>query len=154
MNNSFRQELAFGLMMTVGMVAIMLSYNAIWTFGFTVDALVLILREFVPIFVVAFIVEQLIVSHNAHKLHKVVASPNDAQFKNIIKLSIIMVTGMCLSMTLYATLTTVGTEGGFWNHYLQALARNYPVALLAQLVVVGPLVRLTHTKLFNSQLAS
>lgn len=135
-------------MMTVGMVTIMLTYNAIFILGFTSAALTLIVTQFIPIFIAAFIIEQMIVSHNARKLHKIVASPNDAQFKSIIKLSIIMVTGMCLSMTLYTTLVNTGTDN-FWQHYGTAIIRNYPIALIAQLAIVGPLTRILHVRIFK-----
>lgn len=152
MNKILKEELIFSTSMTVGMVAIMLSYNAILTFGFTTESTLVILTQFIPIFIIAFIVEQLIVSHNVHKVHRVIVSPHDPQFKHILVMAILMVTGMCLVMTLYMTLVNVGTENNFWQHYLSSLVRNYPVALFAQLAVVGPLVRVVHVKLFTPTL--
>lgn len=149
MNKTLKEELAFSGLMTVGMVVIMLAYNAILTFGFTTASAMMIVTQFTPIFVIAFIIEQLIVSHNVHKLHKILVSPHDPEFKHIIVMAGLMVTGMCLLMTLYTTLVNVGTENNFWQHYLSAVIRNYPVALVAQLAVVGPLVRLTHMNIFK-----
>lgn len=149
MNRILKEELAFSTLMTIGMVIIMLSYNVISTLGFTVESSLMILSQFIPIFMIAFVVEQLIVSHNVHKVHKIVVSAHDPQFKHILVMAVLMVTGMCLLMTLYMTLVNVGTENNFWQHYLSAVVRNYPVALFAQLAVVGPLVRIVHIKLFT-----
>ena len=142
-----KEELLFGLLMTIGMVTIMTSYNIVIVFGFNANALKHILAGIVPVFIVAFIVEQLIINHNVQKMHKLIVSPDDPKFKQIVMFSILMVTGMCLSMTLYATLVNVGTSSHFWQQYFAAVARNYPVALLSQLLVVGPLARALHAKI-------
>jgi len=149
LNKETKEELIFSAMMTVGMVLIMLSYNIILISGFTSKSLVVILTQFVPIFLVAFIIEQLVVSHNVHKLHKIMVSPHDPKFKYIIVMSILMATSMSLLMTLYTTLIHVGTENNFWQHYALAWLRNYPVALVSQLFVVGPIVRFLHIRLFT-----
>lgn len=148
MNKDTKEELAFSTMMTVGMVLIMLSYSIILISGFTPKSLIIILTQFIPIFVVAFIIEQLVVSHNVHKLHKIIVSPHDPKFKYIVVMSILMATSMSLLMTLYTTLIHTGTGNDFWQHYIVAWLRNYPVALTAQLFIVGPIVRLLHIKLF------
>ena len=52
---------------------------------------------------------------------------------------------MCLLMILI----NVGTENHFLEHYISSVIKNYPMALLAQLAVVGPLVRYFHMKIFK-----
>lgn len=148
MNKETKEELVFSAMMTVGMVLIMLSYNIILMSGFTPKSLVIILTQFIPIFFTAFIIEQLVVSHNVYKLHKIIVSPHDPKFKYIVVMSILMATSMSLLMTLYTSLIHAGMVNNFWQHYIVAWLRNYPVALAAQLFVVGPIVRLLHVKLF------
>ena len=65
-----------------------------------------------------------------------------------------MVVGMCVAMSLYATLVNHGTGPTFWADYIRALGINLPVAFVAQLLVVGPLVRMLHLQIFkNSQLS-
>ena len=152
MDQSQKEELIFGLLMTVGMVTIMTSYNIIGMFGFNGNAFMHILTGITPIFITALVVEQLIINHNVQKLHKLIVSPNDPQFKKIVVFSVLMVTGMCLSMTLYATLANVGTGPRFFEHYLTNVARNYPVALISQLFVVGPLARAFHARLFKKSI--
>jgi len=56
---------------------------------------------------------------------------------------------MAAIMSLYGTLLSTGTENSFWYHYGINLLRNWPVALIAQLVVMGPLVRVVHMRLFK-----
>lgn len=149
MKQEMKEELAFSAMMTVGMVIIMLAYNMIIALGFSVSALLAILGQFVPIFIAAFVIEQLVVNHNVHKLHKIIISPDDSEFKHIIVMSILMATCMSLLMTLYTSLIYFGTGVGFWQHYIITWLHNYPVALIAQLVIVGPSVRLLHLRLFK-----
>lgn len=149
MNRTLKEELAFSTMMTIGMASIMLSYNMVLVFGFHTETLILIIKQFVPVFLIAFAVEQLIVSHNVHKLHKILVSPTDPKFKHILVMVLLMVTGMCLLMTLITTLINVGTENQFLEHYISSVIKNYPMALVAQLVVVGPLVRYFHLKIFT-----
>ena len=149
MNRTLKEELVFSTMMTIGMATIMLSYNMVLIFGFHTETIILIIKQFVPIFLIAFAVEQLIVSHNVHKLHKIIVSPTDPKFKHILVMVLLMVTGMCLMMTLITTLINVGTENHFLEHYISSVIKNYPMALLAQLAVVGPLVRYLHLKIFT-----
>ncbi|WP_167880814.1 DUF2798 domain-containing protein [Leptospira meyeri] len=123
----------------------MLSYNIILIFGFQTNTLLMIVKQFIPIFLIAFAVEQLVVSHNVKKLHKIFVSSSDPKFKHILIMVLLMVTSMCLLMTLI----NVGTENHFLEHYISSVLKNYPVALLSQLVVVGPLVRYFHLKIFT-----
>jgi Protein of unknown function (DUF2798) len=149
LNENLKKELLFSLLTTIGMVAIMQSYNVIMVLGFTATAASEALRQFIPVFLVAFVVQRFVISHNAFALHKIIVSPQDSQLKYIVALTGLMVTGMCTSMTLYASPVNVGTENDFWRHYFEVLARNYPVALIAQMFVVGPLVRPIHTRVFQ-----
>ncbi|MBM9591263.1 DUF2798 domain-containing protein [Leptospira sp. 201903075] len=82
-------------------------------------------------------------------MHKILVSPTDPKFKHILVMVFLMVTGMCLLMTLITTLINVGTENHFLEHYISSVIKNYPMALVAQLVVVGPLVRYFHLKIFT-----
>ncbi|PJZ84930.1 DUF2798 domain-containing protein [Leptospira harrisiae] len=149
MNRILKEESVFSTLMTIGMVTVMLSYNIILIFGFHTNTLLMIVRQFIPIFLIAFAVEQLVVSHNVQKLHKIFVSPSDPKFKHILIMVLLMVTSMCLLMTLITTLINIGTENHFREHYISSVLKNYPVALLAQLLVVGPIVRIIHLKLFN-----
>lgn len=130
------------------MAAIMLTYNAILIFGFHAKTGLVILSQFVPICFAAFLVGQLVVDHNAHRLHRAIVSPEDSELRHIMVLSFLMVTGMCATMTLYTSIINFGTGSGFWRHYFFALARNYPVALLSQFLIVGPVVRRLHKRIF------
>jgi uncharacterized membrane protein len=149
LNKTLIKELTYSALTTTGMVTIMMSYNVILGTGFNTSAISIFLSQFIPVFVVAFLVQKFVVSHNAFALHKKIVSPQDPTIKYIAVMTLLMVTGMCLSMTMYATLTSVGTENDFWGHYFISVARNYPVALIAQGFVVGPIVRNLHAKIFD-----
>lgn len=96
-------------------------------------------------------IERLVVGHNVSKLHKMIVSSDDTEFKHVIVMSGLMVTGMCLLMTLYATVVSFGSGAGFWSEYIFNLVRNYPVALLAQLLVVCPLTRFLFVRLVSAK---
>ena len=149
MDQAHKEELAFTLMMVVGMVLIMLTYNSVLAVGFTGEAASMVMSHIVPTILVAGILELFVVSHNVHKIHKLIVSPGDPQFKHIIVLALLFVTFMAAIMSLYGTLLSTGTENSFWYHYGINLLRNWPVALIAQLVVMGPLVRVVHMRLFK-----
>jgi len=148
MNKIIKEELTFTAMMVFGMVLIMLSYNSILAAGFTAQALHIIAIAFVPTYILAFAVEQFVVSHNVHKIHKIIVSSTDHQFKHVVVFALLFVTFMAGIMSLYGTLISTGTENAFWYHYGMNFVRNWPVALVAQLAVVGPLVRIIHMTIF------
>ncbi len=154
MNNSMKRELAFSAMVTFGMVLVMLSFNVILAVGFNSTALLGILTNLLPVFIVAFVVELLLVAHNVKRLHKIIVAPDDPKIKYILVMSVLMVLGMCTSMSLYATLVNHGTGPDFWGNYLLTFFRNVPVALVAQLLIVGPAVRLLHSRIFRAKPAS
>lgn len=141
MKNIVKKELQFSLIMTFGMVVIMLTYNMLLHFGWSQEALVVGLQSFVPVYLGAFLIEQFIVDHNVRRVHAFVVSPTDKAFKKVIVFSLLMVTGMVVAMTLFAALLTNTGSADFWMEYLVSVARNFPVALIAQLCIVGPIVR-------------
>lgn len=135
--------------MTIGMVIIMLAYSVILEMGFTQAALMSILIQFVLIFALAFVVEQILVVHNVHKLHKILVKPGKPGFVPILVFSVLMVTAMSLTMSLIMSLIYRGTGPNFGMEFLNIWLRNYPVALVAQLLIVGPIVRVIHLRIFK-----
>lgn len=141
MNKTMQKELLFSAAMTLGMVVIMLTYNTILRFGLSGETPGMLLAHFVPIYIGAFLIQKLIVDHNVKKAHKMIVAPEDKAFKKTIVYTLLMVTMMVLFMTLYASLLSNTGSQTFWGDYIKSVLMNYPVALMAQLVVVGPLVR-------------
>lgn len=144
---TIKQELAFSAVMTLFMVAMMMSYNMFMRFGFSLDTVENILLHIVPIYVGAFLIEQLIVNHNVQKVHKLIVSPDGKAFKKIAVYSLLMVTCMVLLMTLFAALINNTGSETFWTDYLQSVAMNFPAALVAQFGIAGPLTRWIFAKL-------
>lgn len=141
MNKILKAETTFSIMMTLGMVSIMLTYNMLMHLGFTGMALKGILLNFIPVFIGAYLIEQLIVNHNVRKVHEMIVSPEDKQFKKIMVYLLLMVVCMVLPMTLFAALINNVGSGTFWYDYLKSVAMNFPMALIAQFLVVGPATR-------------
>lgn len=150
MHQSIKQKLTFTAMMVVGMSTVMSTYNIIWGVGFSLDIFKILATSLIPTMLIAFALEALLVGHIVHKIHARIVSPDDHKAKHIIVLALLFVTFMASLMSLYGTLTFVGLGDNFWQHYLINLARNWPVALFTQLVIMGPLVRLLHTRIFQA----
>jgi len=143
-----KEEWSFTGMTVIIMAAIMLSYNAVTVLGLTDEAVGMILTQYIPIAIAAFIINQMVVSHNVHRFHKILVRPDSSKFKDMMTFVTLMVIGMCLSLSLYTTLVFNGTEN-FWYNYLTAVARNFPVALIAEFLIAGPIVRTFHQYLFR-----
>jgi hypothetical protein len=148
LSHAFKKDMVYSLLSVAGMVPIMLTYNVLLNVGFHQEAIIAIVKQIVPLLIVAFVVQKFFVAYNVFALYSVLVSPRDSPRKHQVVMTLLWVTGMCLSMSMYATLVQVGTENNFWQHYITAVLRNYPVALIAQAFVVGPLVRAMHRRLF------
>jgi hypothetical protein len=144
-----RKDLVFALLSVVFTVPIMMSYNMILTFGFSEDAVRAGIRNFIPLLLVAFIIQKFVVAHNVFSAYKVLVRPADPPLKHSIVMAFLWVTGMCFSLSLFATVAFVGTEHDFWQHWASAFLRNYPVAFAVQWFIVGPAVRNLHIRIFK-----
>lgn len=144
MSEKFKKNLTFTLMMVFCMATVMLTYNAITTKGFTNEAIVFFLMRWIPTMIIAFAVEFLVVGRNAAKLHAILTSPSDPKIKHTMVMALIFVTSMASIMSFYGTFLSVGFGADFWGEYIVNLARNWPIALLTQLFIAGPLVRFVH----------
>jgi hypothetical protein len=142
-----KKEVAFTAMMVAGMVTILITYNALLSHGFNISALQMILVGIVPTFLVALVIEMFLVGKIVHRLHGCIVRPNDGMVKYVLVLATLFVTFMAAIMSLYGTILGHGFNDGFLMQYALNFARNWPVAFVAQLAVVGPLVRVVHPKL-------
>jgi hypothetical protein len=131
------------------MATIMITYNAILIFGVTSEALLFVIAHAVPAYLVAFVLEWFFVGRIVFKLHGFVVKPRSPKFISIIALALLFVTSMSGLMSFYATLMGLGT-GDFWRNFFLAWTVNWPVALLAQLLIAGPIVRHIHSSIFKN----
>ena len=154
---SKKEQVIFGLMMCMGMVVVMMTFN-LWHTGMLSQMSVLqLLLQFVLCFVIAFLVESFIVGPIARKITFSFSFARSSKIKGVVTMSFFMVIGMVVLMSLYGVITAY-TAGGLEGEsvsstYLHTIARNFSLALPYQLIVLGPLVRYVFGKLFKGQAA-
>ncbi|MEK3990033.1 DUF2798 domain-containing protein [Robertmurraya sp. FSL R5-0851] len=66
-------------------------------------------------------------------------------------MSFFMVSGMVLLMSLYGAIMNVGISAELPVAYVKGVGFNFIAALPLQLVIVGPVVRLTFTKIYPTE---
>ncbi len=142
------ENLVFMLITCSLMVLGMITYNNILQYGLSSSLPKTILTLFLPILLVAVLVELFIVSKLKNILLPLVIKSEDPLLKKIIVTSFIMVCGMCFCMSLFATIMKHGVNTDTLSYFLPTLAKNFIVALPLQFIIVGPIVRKLFFKLF------
>lgn len=140
-----KEELYFGLMMCVGMVIFMTSYNLITNDLIGKVSWVAILIQLILGFTVAFLLESFIVGPIAKKVAMSLPFDKSKKALVILSLSLCMVTGMVICMSLFglvsASLANGLVGGSLLESYLSILLKNFVFALPLQLLIIGPAVR-------------
>lgn len=97
---------------------------------------------FFPGFVVAFILDMLIIGPLAKKVaFSLIPRDSKSKYVKIFAVSGCMVLGMVTCMSLYGIIFNLGLEGVSLVAYGQAWLTNFVVALPYNFVVVGPIAR-------------
>lgn len=154
---SKKEQVIFGLMMCTGMVVVMMTFN-LWHTGMLSQMSVMqMLFQFLICFVLAFLVESFIVGPVARRIAFSIPFAKTSKIKGVVTMSIFMVIGMVLVMSLYGIITAYAVDRldgvSVFSAYLHTIARNFSLALPYQLIVLGPLVRYVFGKLFKGQAA-
>ena len=144
MPQSRTQEVAFTIMMVCLMVYGMICYNiAIATGSLTNAAFLSAFHEFAFMAPIAFVLDLFVVSPRAGRLApRICGEHPQTPFATIAAISAISVQLMCPLMSLAATLVIkrpLATE--LVPTWLQTVAINFPMALLWQFFLAGPVVR-------------
>lgn len=149
------QDFIFGVMMVILMVFAMVCYSlSIHNGGFNNDILIKACQIFLPVCIIAFIVESLFVGKLVKKItfKTVDASKTEPIFITLM-ISGLTVAFMCPIMTLIVNIffEFKGIENLFTN-WLQTWVISFPMALCFQIFYAGPLVRFLFRKIFKKQL--
>jgi len=148
MGNSPKESFVFGSLMCAGMVIGMTIYNLILILGFNYRVILGFLIGVWPAFLVAMLVEALLVGRFASWVAHRVAHPTESQAKHLVALRCAILGSMVLIMTLYGTIMHVGFSYYIKVAYLGHLWKNIVMALPLNLLVVAPLARLLFLKLY------
>jgi len=123
-------------------------YNSVLKTGFNSSFVLRILITFIPVFFIALIIDWFLVGPIAKKLVKKLVNENTSFIKKILLISLFMVTGMSICMSLIATIIEFGLNSDFLLIFIKTELRNIAFALPLQLALVGPLARFVFLKVF------
>ncbi|NFH79390.1 DUF2798 domain-containing protein [Clostridium botulinum] len=146
------QKFIFTLMMCFGMVLGMTIYNMLLNEGFHSQFFNNLLKDFWLGFIVALLLDVFIVGKIAKPIALKIVKPNNEtkQIKIILTISLCMVIGMVLFMSMYGAITAVGFNSGALKIYPLCIIRNFIMALPLNMLIVSPVVRLSFNKVFSN----
>ncbi|GAA0070991.1 DUF2798 domain-containing protein [Clostridium sardiniense] len=145
-----KESLVFTIIMCAFMVLCMSIYNvSIYSGGFSKDVIIESLIGFPLTFIVAMICDWFIVSKPAKSLAFKFIKEGDKQIKIAILISVFMVCGMVLCMSMFGALHNIELISDLPSAYIRALGMNFIVALPLQLLIAGPIIRFVFNKIFN-----
>lgn len=134
-----KENFIFALLMCMFMCVIMSAYNMFLHNGLSMDTLMIWIKSLVPTFIIAFIISYFIVNPNAKRISFKLAKDKPHHIGTYITLC--MVCGMVLLMSMYGTIMSGGINEHFVTNYLINIVCSFVIALPLQLFIVGPTVR-------------
>ncbi|MFC9774474.1 hypothetical protein [Paenibacillus chitinolyticus] len=150
-----KEHVYFGLMMCCGMVVGMMTYNLVTNGLIGAISWQGILLQFAFCFIIAFLVESFIVGPVAKKIAFSLPFDKSKQIPVILSMSICMVTGMVLVMSMYGLATSylMSPPAGksLLGSYFSLLGKNFLFALPLQLLIVGPIARYLFKRFVKSE---
>jgi hypothetical protein len=144
------QKVLFGLFMSFMMVFGMEAYNHIIAANsFHFSLLLIPFLELCVLMTTVIALEMLVAGSLAGKLaFRFVNPATDRPFAIILAIQISTVLLMCPMMSFVATLVFKdGLSGNLFQIWLKTIALNFPMALIWQIAVAGPVVRFAVNKL-------
>lgn len=146
------QKFIFTLMMCFGMVLGMTIYNMLLNEGFHSQFFNNLLKDFWLGFIVALLLDVFIVGKIAKPIALKIVKPNNETkpIKIILTISLCMVIGMVLFMSMYGAITAVGFNSEALKIYPLCIIRNFIMALPLNMLIVSPVVRLSFNKVFSN----
>ena len=143
-----KEELVFSIMMVICMVYVMVFYNVSLEVGLSYNTFMIALKALPITALIAWLVEELFVGKLARKIAFNNVDPKKSESIIIIVLiSSITVIFMCPIMSFIETVIYhYDALSSIPLIFIKTFALNVPVALFAQLLYVGPFVRIIFEK--------
>lgn len=148
MGRNKKENFIFTLIMCALMVLGMSIYNVLLLEGLSSELFKDVLLGYVPAFIVALILDVLLVGKIAKSIAHKFIKDGDPIIKRVLLISCCMVTGMVILMSFYGAVTHVGFTAELPTAYASGLWQNFVCALPLQIILVGPLTRFIFTKLY------
>lgn len=136
-----KEGIFFTIVMCSMMVLGMTIYNIALAEGVSMGLVKSVAFGFFPGFVVALIIDIIIVSPVAKKLAFKLPINKEKPWQIILAVSGCMVCGMVLFMSIFGLVTEGNFSGNIFLNYLVVARNNIIMALPLQWLVVGPLAR-------------
>ncbi|GLC89677.1 DUF2798 domain-containing protein [Lysinibacillus piscis] len=145
-----KESLYFGLIMCFGMVLFMTLYNFYLNDTFGQISFLGGIADFVIGFIVAIILDLYLVGPLAKKIAYRLTSNTANVLLKVLTISTCMVIGMAFCMSIYGLIMNYAHNGfsstSIIKDFLSVFGRNFIVALLLQIIIMGPIVRFIFTK--------
>lgn len=148
------QKKIFTLMMCLGMVLGMTTYNIILHVGFSIEVFKFLIKEVWVVFTIALILDLFLVGPLAKKLVFSILKPDVKKIKLILSISFTMVVSMVLLMSIFGSILMKGFTIDAIKIYPQTVSLNFIAALPLNMIIVSPLVRLLFVKMFPQKIVN
>lgn len=149
MGKNKKEQLVFTTLTCACMVLGMSFYNVWLMKGFTSSVFIDVVIGFIPAFVVGLLIDIFVVGKISKSIVTRIVKQRDPLIKKILFMSLFMVSGMVLFMSLYGAVMNVGLSSELPSAYIKGIGFNFIAALPLQLLIVGPIVRLIFTKIYS-----
>lgn len=148
MGKNKKENFIFTMISCAMMVFGMMSFNIWLNTGFTKELAAGILSGFLPGFLMALVLDWFLVGRIAKSIVAKICKPEDPLMKRVMLISFMMVSGMCLSMSFLTSLLHLGYSEQYFKQFVIIWIRNFPVALILQFLIVGPIARSVFFRFF------
>ncbi|WP_090913665.1 hypothetical protein [Paenibacillus sp. cl141a] len=151
-----KENVYFGLMMCMGMVIMMTTYNLFTNGLIGKISFMAILLQLVLGFVIAFLLESFVVGPIAKKIVFSLLRNKPSKILMIVMMAFCMVIGMVTFMSMYGLASSYYANGlggeSLLGSYFSIFLKNFVFALPLQLLIVGPTVRFLYGKIKANQM--
>ena len=140
-----QEGFVYGFIMCFMMVLVMSVYSMIWQIGWTTEVLAQAWLGLPLGFVGAFVLDMFVVGTPAKAFaHKYLINKKSSHVKKILAISCSMVVPMMILMSLYGAIVALshGANANILVLWLVNLVRNFPAAIVANLLIAGPVARI------------
>lgn len=142
----------YGAIICTLTVLFMTSLNVILSVGELNGDVVLVILKSLPIFwVIAMIIEPVLIGRIAEKLVRKFTEPTDSFNAKILFRILFTVLGMSACMTLIGNVVGNGFNSEIFSNFLTNWPRNFLIVLIAESLVIQPIARFAMVKLHASQ---
>ena len=147
------QDVIFTIMMVFVMVYAMICYNIVLNTGHMTNQVFLsAFHELVFMGPIAFVLDFFVVGPIAKKKAFSIVNPQkDNPFAIVLAISVVSIIGMCLLMSLVATLLFKNAGSQIIAVWFETTAMNFPMAFFWQLCFAGPFVRKVFGLIFREK---